>query len=58
MSFRTKILRPRDENKKILSVSKTMAQFTEKNTKDRKFENSKVPYHITDISFQTPATGL
>ncbi len=23
-----------------------------------KFENSKVPYHITDISFQTPTTGL
>ncbi len=43
--------------KNFSSVSTTMAQFT-KTTKDRKIRNSKVPYHITDISFQTPATGL
>jgi hypothetical protein len=35
-----------------------MAQFTKKKQRLEKFENSKVPYHITDISFQIPATGL
>ena len=42
-----KILRPRDEKKKICSVSKTMAQFTKKNTNVRKIRKQQgtVPYH-------------